>query len=498
MSPRLPRRILEIAMAAALGAPCAANAVRIDDDGLGQALIFPYYTVQSNGGDSYNTYISVVNHTAAAKAVRVRIREGRASREVASFNLFLSPNDVWTGAIVPGASLNAAPRLITTDNSCTSPAFDGAQSAVVPASLTFSNALYSGSNDDGNGTGLDRAREGFVEMIEMADVTGDSATNITHRGTGVPFNCAAIQGSAAISVAAPTGGLSGTLTQINVANGLNFDQDAVALADLSKQAFYRAASDPSADFNATEIDPVSVVVTKGALYRSLWTRPVDAVSAVLMRLSFFTEYVLDDATASNTDLVATFPTRSFYVNRTSAAAPFSAPAVWSAVCAPNGENVAATVFNREESSFVIAGSDFGIGFGTSNICAASVVFDTANANPRTVPGTATHVLGSLTRGYSTLALFLNHSDLSFSNGWMAMTFTGNSVTLPNLASLATSTRIDLATGTQTTGAHTFFGLPVVGFMARTFVNGTLQCDAGACQGSYGGAFPYQYQRVVMP
>ena len=47
----------------------AAQAVYEDPNGLGQALIYPYYTVQSANGNAFNTYLSVVNTTSRAKAV---------------------------------------------------------------------------------------------------------------------------------------------------------------------------------------------------------------------------------------------------------------------------------------------------------------------------------------------------------------------------------------------------------------------------------------------
>ena len=66
----------------AVGATFNAGAVSLNPDGLGQALIYPYYTVRSvEGGNALNTYVSVVNHTSDAKAVRVRGREGRAAKE---------------------------------------------------------------------------------------------------------------------------------------------------------------------------------------------------------------------------------------------------------------------------------------------------------------------------------------------------------------------------------------------------------------------------------
>ena len=67
-----------------------ANAVDLNPDGLGQVLIYPYYTV-NKGQD---TLFTVVNTTAIGKAVKVRFLEGYNSREVLDFNLFLSPHDL--------------------------------------------------------------------------------------------------------------------------------------------------------------------------------------------------------------------------------------------------------------------------------------------------------------------------------------------------------------------------------------------------------------------
>ena len=95
----------------ALTAAGAAQAVNVNADGLGQVLIYPYYTVRSIGvapGAPYNSLLSVVNTTASAKAVKVRFIEGKNSREVLDFNLFLSHNDVWTAVVIPGPERNGA------------------------------------------------------------------------------------------------------------------------------------------------------------------------------------------------------------------------------------------------------------------------------------------------------------------------------------------------------------------------------------------------------
>ena len=78
-------------------------------------------------------------------------------------------------------------------------------------------------------------------------------------------------------------------------NGQDFTVNAEALSDLSTRPFFRQPSDAYPDFAAAEIDPVSVVHANGQLYRSTWSRPEDAVTAVMMRNQWLGEYVLDAA-----------------------------------------------------------------------------------------------------------------------------------------------------------------------------------------------------------
>ena len=428
---RLPIATLLTALFVVL-TPCSAFAVYLSPDGTGQALIFPYYTAQSVGGDSLNTYISVVNHSSDAKAIRVRFREGRNSREVAAFNLFLSPSDTWTGAVVP-SSTNAGAQLISADRSCVSP-----QQPLVGgvSSIAFSQGAYVG---DGLGSGLDRTREGWIEVLEMATVTGVTAGYVAHDSSGLPTNCDGVQGNAALEVAAPSGGLSGTLTLINVANGVEFSTNAEALAGLSSRSFFRPADDSYPNFNAAEIDPVSVVTANGFIFRSEWAQSVDAVSAVFMRTSWYGEFVLDAVTNSKTDVVMTFPTRQFYVGINPTPAPFSE----SCSTPPDtlsGESIFLRYFGREESGATYMGGRIVIA------CAGSEVFDVRNKPP--VASASTGVLGSMN-----LAMTTVNVPSSISNGWIA-------ISLPvarTLTSLPTSTRTNIVTGQSASGSHIFAG-----------------------------------------
>ena len=485
-APRLP---IAAALAAALAA-VPVHAVQLGEQGRGQALIYPYFTVQSAHGDAFNTYVSVVNHSSDAKAVRVRFREARDSRPIASFNLYLGPGDAWTAAVVPASEGSGGAGFLTRDRSCTSPSLQGS-----PATLAFASTFYSGPYDDGNGAGLDRTREGFLEMIEMATLDGSSARAVTRDpATGMPSDCAAVLGNTALEVAAPSGGLSGTLTLINVANGMDFGTDAIALDDLAARPFYRPPDDPYPDFNAFEIAPVSAIVSQGTAYRSSWIRAADAVSAVLMRADLEGEYVLDAGTLSRTDFVVAFPTRQFYVTPASAAPPFGSPARWDPACridgVASGEHVALDWSDREGARATPDATQS----AAAVFCAAVAVFDVSDGSPHTAHESASGVLGSTSGGFGVQTVDLG---AGFASGWLRLAFDAPAARA-GITTLRESERLDGATGELTGGAHSLSGLPAIGFAVRTFTNGTLSCAAGACQGNYGSLFALKSSRAIAP
>lgn len=93
------KKILPVAVLAALAGANGAQAVHVNPDGLGQVLLYPFYTVE--GGQ--DTYINLVNTTDATKAVKVRFRESLNSQEVLDFNLYLSPKDHWSAVVTADA-----------------------------------------------------------------------------------------------------------------------------------------------------------------------------------------------------------------------------------------------------------------------------------------------------------------------------------------------------------------------------------------------------------
>jgi hypothetical protein len=166
-------------LAGVAGIAGTAQAVNLNPDGLGQVLIYPYYTTN----DGNQTILSVVNTTDNAKAVKVRFMEGFNSREVLDFNLYLSKFDVWVAAIsdgdeigLPVVGLPGAVYLSIPDSSCTVPYLygTGVDDGLGMGLQQFLDLAYTGTFEDGGPTSLLRAGEGHFEMIEMGTITDAS------------------------------------------------------------------------------------------------------------------------------------------------------------------------------------------------------------------------------------------------------------------------------------------------------------------------------------
>jgi len=512
------RKALFTAVVAGLGAAGTAEAVYLSPNNMGQVLIYPYYTVNTIGGTSFNTFISVVNTTTRAKAVKVRVLEGKTSSEVLDFNLFLSPNDVWVAAIVPidAASASAGGRLLTTDLSCTNPP--------IPATgQDFRNFQYAAGDAALPGTGLDRTREGYIEILEMGPLSGTWAAAVTHTA-GVPANCAVVQVNvvAPPSIGAPGGGLAGTGTLINVNSGLDAGYRADALDAWANASRYSQPQSPIPNL-ADASPPISLVLNVGqqdaiaafrgnsrlaTIYRTEWNAALSgvtggarAVAAVYMHSSVINEYILDTNTLSNTDWVITQPLKNVFVNATTAATPYSNVLTSAGAC----ETVGFQYFNREERGAAATGTDFSPtppSAPSNTLCWESNVLSIRNpgASHTTTPTTQSLVLGSLN------VTNVNVTS-GFQNGWAELSFAGTNAATNGMAgALATSDRAAVGTDVlaiaSVAGAVTFFGLPVTGFMIRTFRNNTpLPCAAGStatCANAYSSLFNHSYRTRIAP
>jgi hypothetical protein len=464
-----------IAGVAAVGVASTAEAVNLSADGLGQVLIYPYYTVRTNAsGLGYNTLMSVVNTTGSVKAVKVRFREGKNSVEVLDFNVFLSPYDVWTATITATAD---GAQISTTDKSCTVPARLG-QGTPEPFRTTLLDP------DDNS---PDRTREGYFEIFEMSTEVGTTATKATHV-SGVP-PCGITEAQAQVDARLATGGLFGGLIIVNPAGGGAFSQAATALANFNPNLGYQNAGGPSPDYGDA-FPPISNVIQDGVLYSTNWNVGFDAVTAALLGNAVTNEYVLDTGTKSQTSWIITMPTKFAYVNSSPAIRPFTHTYVsGKGAC----EETFAVVFNREEAApQIVTIDDFSPPSPTApgpTICweATSVNFNQVAEDGTTVV-TASNVFGSKN---------INTLSTKFSNGWATFAFNDlGIVTSPPLPAVhlmapqggSETIAFDLAAGDTSFAQVTYYGLPVVGFAAETFQNDALLIGGKSFLSIFGAEF----------
>ncbi len=493
------RKSLYVAVVTGLGtaASMQAGAVNLGTDNTGEVLIYPYYTVR-NG---YVTSLSVVNSsTSETKAVKVRFLEGKNSAEVLDFNLFLSPRDVWTGSV---AQDPAGATLTTTDRSCTSPPIPAAGQA-------FSNLYYTGGSTAGAGTadrggdGLDRTREGYVEIIEMGVVSLAAViTAVKHGANGTPANCAVVQAPAlllnGITIQQPTGGLSGNAIIINGTTGTEFAYVPVSLANFSDTALYTEPGSTSPSL--ASVSPATSQVFQSTLaapsiVTDTWTNPINAVSAVFQHSQVHNEY--DVRSGFKTDWVITMPTKRSYVGVTPALAPFANHFTGAAGLAQSCDPVFVAAYDREEAPYAVTlGAVFspapaGAPAGTGNLCWESTVVTIV---PNGGTAVASSVFASANAGSITLPANGVGSPVApnYIAGWISLTPTGaqtgqtviGSATgdpvITNVASGGISGALGLTSGQR------YRGLPMVGFAA---INAIISGQG------YGGIFNHKFNTTI--
>ena len=131
-----------------------------------------------------------------------------------------------------------------------------------------------------------------------------------------------------------------------------------------------------------------------------------------------------------------------------------------------------------------------------NLCWESTVLSIVNGTAAMPPTSGpTGVLGSVNKLFVTIPS-------TFQNGWANLKFTGTNATSVGLVTLAASESGDVSglgpVVLGSPGPYTFTGLPVTGFMIRTFDNGTLTCGSASCQGNYASLFRHSYITGINP
>ncbi|WP_313913555.1 hypothetical protein [Tahibacter sp.] len=313
LHPILPALGLIIALA------LPAQAVYVNPQGTGQVLLFPYYSV--NGSQS--TLISVVNTKSTAKIARIRFREGYNARQVVDLNLVLGPNDTWTATVFALQQADGA-TILTRDGSCTSPD-KPSWTAPFPGGgyqQLFFPFAYDAHNTDSGPTAITRTREGYVEVIEMAELGGALAAAASGPQ---PLNCMPFQqmGSLSADLLPPGGGLQGNFAIVDVADGTLFGGAATAIEDFSLLSLFNDfGTPPTLAVAVSRGGEVDATIPSDGGYTTLTYSTADfpafggpnAISALLMADSVFGAMSREAGVGSHTEWVLTSPTKLFYTD----------------------------------------------------------------------------------------------------------------------------------------------------------------------------------------
>jgi hypothetical protein len=297
---------LLIAAGLALGSD-AVSALGMAPDGIGDAVLIPYFTVE----DGQATLLTVTNHSDAAKAVRIVYAESRAGRPTLAMNLYLAPRDSWKGSL-SASGQNGPARLFSTDESCTAGDLDSAGEEL----RTFA---FAGNNADGLGSEPARTQRGFIEVIEMGELTGTALANTAVK------NCASL--SARITsgdwssapnneVSPPTGGISAQAHVVDVAQGTSFRVVSHAVSGFSGVARHAA---PGASTNEARLTRPLAAAGATDFEVEGWgsvpvARATDAISLLFMSSQLEAPYSIAPTLGAETRFFVTMPTRHAYVD----------------------------------------------------------------------------------------------------------------------------------------------------------------------------------------
>jgi hypothetical protein len=508
--------IIVAALLALVATP--GHAVYLNAKGLGQVMVYPYYTANGNNA----TLLSIINTTANGKALKVRFHEGYDGRGVLDFNVYLGPYATWAGEVGNRGGADAPASIITRDSGCTVPAFSALAGSGGALYLDFSDASYAGTNvstgptgnSDGGPVTADRTREGHFDVIEMGEVGNANRGSLSaiSQSNGAPANCAQIVNAWSpggywttnpnTDISPPAGGIAGSEAVIDAEQGTMYGANPEAIDGFSSVAQHTAPGAAAPDLNTASASGASVaafVNINGQVHELDYENPVDAVSALFMTGILINEFNVDPDLGALSDWVVTAPTKRYYVDPAfvgkTATAPFDVSfshyyssgsatmggvvvAQWASSYPYACVNVGPVAYNSAGASDPIAdinpGGPVNPGGGISGAYAGPSVMPcletsvlTFSVNSST--GAPISALGSqLTNAsdpsgnQSTFAPG-GESFPSFTSGYIQLDFVhdinGNTIAQHQLSAA--------------TNGDVLLGLPVTGFLAENYVNGNV-------------------------
>jgi len=429
-----------------------AKGVNISPVGHGEALIFPYYTVRND----FNAAYSIVNTSAQAKALKIRFHSGDQGSLVLGFNVYLAPFDVWTGVLIPTTSTipqhigEPSVSHLSNDQSC-APFLNKAGQEFLPFAMP-------------PGDSLELATEGYLEVIEMGQLTGPSLAAVVHQGDGTPASCSTLtdawdtngywQLDPSVDMTDPDGGLIGSMNLINVAEGLSVGYEALAL-----DAFWQSAglhTEPANIFpNLENAAPQSILNTDQGLLTLDWLTGYQAVSAALMSHSVTNEFDLIQELSARTEWVLNFPTKRHHTD-----SEFSLPQPFAGFGDDICEQASVEVFDQRTRS---------LPHSAVSMCSTVAVIEFIRGDE--TPGQTTAILDSFQSDAVT-----TFTDSTSSSGWARLTANGGTQALTSAS------------------GKVLVGLPVAGFKINQFTNTN---SAPGLLAQYSSMTSHAYQRVML-
>jgi hypothetical protein len=450
------------------------SAVQLNPQGTGQVLIYPFYTVNNN----LNTAYSLVNTTDQAKVVKVTFRESQAGIAVLIFSVYLGAYDVWTGGLIPqDSSINGhvgepSVRHLSGDATC-APFLNKNSQEFLPFLLDL--------DQDPENRSLARARTGHFEVLELGTLTGQAADLVNPDLFDQGPDCAAIEAAwsdgewSLEPVTAPSAGLLGSAFVVNVADGVSFSYDAVALDDFwGDEVVHTSPGSELPDLSSGMTQSVRLL-DDGRVLVNQWETGYEAVSAVLMNTSVINEYALDQIVDGQTEWVMNFPTRHHHVNPDLSVPvpPFNE--LW------NGQSsceiVDISLWDRESQEDT---NDFGCGFLKISPCPPTdsrpkICASTSVISYHLPFGTPDEEFSEVLGADNLLKLTSLFSDSATENGWSEVNFISEG---------------QLMSAPEGDGLQ---GLPVTGFAVQQYHNAFAGPGLLA---RYGSVFAHKGRLVV--
>ena len=314
--------LLSILLLATLLTPIQSVAVNISDDSSGQVLILPFYLV----GSGFQTIFEIRNQDSErGRAVRLVTKDPINGRPTLSLNIYLKPNDSWSGALVDPsgtASINEAAVSLSrwVDESCTFPAL----SDLPDSGLALSERML--DEDLGDTIVSNRISSGFIEIYEMGAIDADlsaDCTAIANRWATGPWRAADTEAERGAGVSAPSGSLEAYAVVIDVDSGQSFHFEALVLDDFRRSALHTHPDNARVP-NLASVDPAESRVLENVQFGnrvirveriSSWTaNPINAVDAVLMTESARSDYTSSTEINAVASVLLTFPTRAYHTD----------------------------------------------------------------------------------------------------------------------------------------------------------------------------------------